>query len=179
MTVLQEYVAVPHIAEVSMVLSKQSRHCSQTAPVLTALCNMRGNMHGMTTALSLTLLAIICSQAADAQEIVVSPPAPASPQVVSPQVVVPAGSQPSTQSRTAAKPVVGASAEQKVDGATYVALDSTLNRIYNGWAPQSVDELKALESQQAKVAAAIQQVTVNVRQGPAQGSGVLISGNYV
>ncbi len=183
MTVLQEYVAVPHIAEVSMVLSKQSRHCSQTAPVLTALCNMRGNMHGMmhgmATALSLTLLVIICSQAADAQEIVVSPPAPASPQVVSPQVVVPAGSQPSSQSRTAAKPVVGASAEQKVDGATYVALDSTLNRIYNGWAPQSVDELKALESQQAKVAAAIQQVTVNVRQGPAQGSGVLISGNYV
>lgn len=75
------------------------------------------------------------------------------------------------QQRRAAKP--------SVEGQTYVALDKVLNKVYSGWAPQSLEELKALEAQQSKVAAAIQKVTVNVRQGAAQGSGVLISDGYV
>jgi S1-C subfamily serine protease len=78
---------------------------------------------------------------------------------------------PGVQPRRAAKPVV--------DGQTYVALDQTLDHVYNGWAPQSLEELRALEDQQSKVAAAIQKVTVNVRQGVAQGSGVLIRDGYV
>lgn len=75
------------------------------------------------------------------------------------------------QERRAAKPAV--------DGQTYVALDQTLDHVYNGWAPQTLEELRALEAQQSKVAAAIQKVTVNVRQGVAQGSGVLIRDGYV
>lgn len=91
--------------------------------------------------------------------------------------VVPAGGAtilPSTAQggqRVAAKPAI--------DGQTYVALDARLTRVDGGRAPQSIDELRALESQQSKVAAAIQKVTVNVRQGVAQGSGVLIRDGYV
>ena len=73
--------------------------------------------------------------------------------------------------RVAAKP--------DIEGQTYVALDSKLMRVDGGRAPQSIDELRALEAQQSKVAAAIQKVTVNVRQGVAQGSGVLIREGYV
>jgi len=73
--------------------------------------------------------------------------------------------------RRAAKPII--------DGSTHVDLDTVLKRVFSGSAPQSLDELRALETQQARVAAAIESVTVNVRQGPAQGSGVLIRDGYV
>ena len=65
------------------------------------------------------------------------------------------------------------------EGVTYVELDSALNHVYTGSIPQSLEELKAHQRQQSKVAAAIEKVTVNVRQGAAQGSGVLIRGGYV
>ncbi len=71
------------------------------------------------------------------------------------------------------------SAKPVVEGQTFIELDQVLTSVYNGRAPQTLEELKALESQQSKVAAAIQKVTVNVRQGAAQGSGVLIGNNYV
>lgn len=77
-------------------------------------------------------------------------------------------------SRSAAKPVVNASG---VVGATFVALDSRLKQVFRGSAPRSLAELRALEEQQAKVAAVIDQVTVNVQQGSAQGSGVIVSGD--
>lgn len=78
--------------------------------------------------------------------------------------------------------VVGASSEIRVAkpiissaGLTQVGLESGLERIVKGAEPQSLDELLALESQQAKVAEKVKQVTVNVQQGNSQGSGVIIS----
>lgn len=65
------------------------------------------------------------------------------------------------------------------DGVTYVELETALKHVYTGAVPQSLEELKAHELQQTKVAAAIEKVTVNVRQGAAQGSGVLIRGGFV
>ncbi len=76
--------------------------------------------------------------------------------------------------RTAAKPVVS-SAEST--GATFVALDAKLRQVFKGNEPRSLTELKALEDQQSKVAKVIEQVTVNVQQGSAQGSGVIITGD--
>ena len=79
-----------------------------------------------------------------------------------------------TQQRSASKPVVSSSENV---GATFVALDSRLRQVFRGSEPKSLNELKALEEQQEKVAKAIEQVTVNVQQGSAQGSGVIITGD--
>ena len=76
--------------------------------------------------------------------------------------------------RTAAKPVINSTENI---GATFVALDSQLRQVFKGSEPRSLSELKALEEQQSKVAKAIEQVTVNVQQGSAQGSGVIITGD--
>jgi len=62
-------------------------------------------------------------------------------------------------------------------GATFVALDSRLKQVFRGSEPRSLAELRAMDEQQAKVASVIDQVTVNVQQGSAQGSGVVISGD--
>ncbi|MCA9130930.1 MAG: trypsin-like peptidase domain-containing protein, partial [Planctomycetales bacterium] len=61
------------------------------------------------------------------------------------------------------------------DGNTYVSLASGLERVFRGSEPATLAELKLLEIQQTKVAAAIEDVTVNVQQGTAQGSGVIIT----
>jgi S1-C subfamily serine protease len=81
-----------------------------------------------------------------------------------------------------ANAVVGASSEIRVAkpiissaGLTQVGLELGLERIAKGAEPQTLDELLALESQQAKVAEKVKQVTVNVQQGNSQGSGVIIS----
>jgi serine protease Do len=60
-------------------------------------------------------------------------------------------------------------------GATYVSLDPSLNRLFSGEDPKSLTDLKALQTQQSKVAAKIHQVTVNLQHGSTQGSGVLIN----
>ncbi|QDV25620.1 S1C family serine protease [Aureliella helgolandensis] len=60
-------------------------------------------------------------------------------------------------------------------GDTYVALASGLDSVFRGGEPRSLAELKLLELQQSKVASVIERVTVNVQQGSAQGSGVLIT----
>ncbi len=65
--------------------------------------------------------------------------------------------------------------ETKEDGATFVALANGLQTVFNGREPSSLQELKALELQQSRVAKAIERVTVNVQQGSAQGSGVIIT----
>lgn len=78
------------------------------------------------------------------------------------------------QPRVAAKPSV-ASAGRAQDGATYVALASGLQSVFAGREPSSLQELRALELQQSKVAQSIERVTVNVQQGSAQGSGVIIT----
>lgn len=78
--------------------------------------------------------------------------------------------------RTSAKPITSANSVDVV-GATYVALDSRLKQVFKGSVPNSLDELRAMDEQQSKVAAVIDQVTVNVQQGSAQGSGVVISGD--
>ena len=80
-----------------------------------------------------------------------------------------------TESRTAAKPVIDSNAGEM--GATYIALDSRLKQVFRGSEPKSLAELRAMDEQQSKVAAVIDQVTVNVQQGSAQGSGAVISGD--
>lgn len=67
------------------------------------------------------------------------------------------------------------SSEKGEDGATYVALASGLQSVFYGREPSTLQELKALELQQSRVASAIERVTVNVQQGSAQGSGVIIT----
>lgn len=60
-------------------------------------------------------------------------------------------------------------------GVTYVATEAGLDRIQAGDEPRTLNELHAMEKQQEKVAAKINAVTVNVQQGSAQGSGVIIT----
>jgi serine protease Do len=78
-----------------------------------------------------------------------------------------------------AKPRMSAPVDRNTDGetkgATYVSLDPSLNRLFSGEDPKSLTDLKALQTQQSKVAAKIHQVTVNLQHGSTQGSGVLIN----
>lgn len=83
------------------------------------------------------------------------------------------------QARTSLKPkierkdpVVPASIPS---GDTYVGLASGLERVFRGYEPRTLEALKQLEAQQARVVDAIEKVTVNVQQGTAQGSGVIIT----
>lgn len=80
------------------------------------------------------------------------------------------------QAQVVQKPVIPASAEKAtVPGMTYIALSPDLKAIADGREPSSLSELKALEKQQSEVAKSIQLVTVNIQQGSAQGSGVIIT----
>jgi serine protease Do len=88
--------------------------------------------------------------------------------------------------RTSLKPVLPESVTSAVSrGVTEVELEPELSRIIQAAdsrssEPRSLDELRALDRQQSKVAEKIQAVTVNVQQGTAQGSGVIItSDGYV
>jgi len=115
-----------------------------------------------------------------AQSTVAQPPAAAQAPAAQPLTTPrsPAARGPAVQSaaagRTSQKPL--ASSEPKViGGATYVALAQGLTAVFNGKEPSTLDELRALELQQSKVAKAIESVTVNVQQGSAQGSGVIIT----
>ena len=121
-----------------------------------------------------TALPIIAQDFGLPQPQIVYPPqqvAPANaPQAQAPQAQAP----PAT--RTAEKPVINSNSPEVV-GATYVALDSRLKQVFRGSEPRSLAELRAMDEQQSKVAAVIDQVTVNVQQGSAQGSGVIISGD--
>ena len=103
-------------------------------------------------------------QGAPLQQVVPSQTAPVktTPPVVSP--------------RSSAKPVINSNSPESV-GATFVALDASLKQVFRGSEPKTLAELRAMDEQQAKVAAVIDQVTVNVQQGSAQGSGVVISGD--
>lgn len=78
-----------------------------------------------------------------------------------------------------AKPRMSAPVDRNTDGetkgATYVSLDPSLNRLFSGEDPKSLTDLKALQTQQSKVAGKIHQVTVNLQHGSTQGSGVLIN----
>jgi len=60
-------------------------------------------------------------------------------------------------------------------GITFVALEEGLDRVARGAEPRSIRELQLLEDQQSKVSQKIIDVTVNVQQGTAQGSGVIIT----
>ena len=78
--------------------------------------------------------------------------------------------------------VVAASSEVRVAkaiipsaGLTQVGLEFGMDRVLKGFEPQTLEELRALEAQQAKVAEKVKLVTVNVQQGNSQGSGVVIT----
>lgn len=59
---------------------------------------------------------------------------------------------------------------------TEVPLPEALSELYaHGSVPESIDELRLLESQQRKVAAAAVDCTVSVQIGPAQGCGVIVT----
>lgn len=64
---------------------------------------------------------------------------------------------------------------EKQTGSTFVSFETGLERIARGGEPSTLAELQALEKQQEKVASQINKVTVNVQQGSAQGSGVIIT----
>lgn len=89
------------------------------------------------------------------------------------------------QPRVSNKAVVPASATAELadvapPGMTYVALSQSLRRLGDGKEPSTLEELRELELQQSRVAEAIKSVTVNIQQGAAQGSGVIItSDGYV
>ena len=87
------------------------------------------------------------------------------------------GVQPAVQPTSAAICFETVVSSSEIVGATFVALDNRLRQVFRGSEPKSLNELKALEEQQEKVAKAIEQVTVNVQQGSAQGSGVIITGD--
>ncbi len=87
---------------------------------------------------------------------------------VAQQTVQPA----SGEQRTVAKPAIESSSRE---GMTFIAVDPKLKRVLEGREPKALQELKLLEEQQTKVAEVIEKVTVNVQQGSAQGSGVIIT----
>jgi len=60
-------------------------------------------------------------------------------------------------------------------GMTFVALEEGLEGVARGAEPRSIRELQLLEDQQLKVLEKALAVTVNVQQGTAQGSGVIVS----
>lgn len=60
-------------------------------------------------------------------------------------------------------------------GVTFVSLDPNVERLVQGEDPKTLADLKALQLQQSKVAAKVNQVTVNLQHGSTQGSGVLIN----
>jgi S1-C subfamily serine protease len=68
-----------------------------------------------------------------------------------------------------------AKSDTEPKGTTYVSLDPSLKSLFQGEDPKSLADLKALQDQQSKVAAKINQVTVNLQHGSTQGSGVLIN----
>ncbi len=76
---------------------------------------------------------------------------------------------------TVLKPVLPSTKTVNPSGVTYVALENGLDRVQKGEEPRTLVELHAMERQQSKVAEKINAVTVNVQQGPAQGSGVIIT----
>lgn len=69
----------------------------------------------------------------------------------------------------------GEAKESKISGMTYVALSQDLKSLVEGREPSTLEELRELESQQSRVAELIKAVTVNIQQGAAQGSGVIIT----
>ena len=80
----------------------------------------------------------------------------------------------SEQQRSSAKPILESSTRTP-SGETFVALAKGLEEVFSGREPTTLSELRALEAQQSRVAKSIEQVTVNVQQGTAQGSGVIIT----
>ncbi|MFO0014571.1 MAG: S1C family serine protease [Planctomycetota bacterium] len=66
------------------------------------------------------------------------------------------------------------SSRDGVTGVTYVSTEPGLDRLLQGEEPRDLNELKALQKQQSKVAERIDRVTVNLQHGSTQGSGVII-----
>lgn len=59
--------------------------------------------------------------------------------------------------------------------AALLAVPDTLERVMDGGAPRTVDELRAMQSHVQKLAEHVRKCTVGIQIGPAHGSGVLIS----
>ena len=81
-----------------------------------------------------------------------------------------------TAERVSQKPGVSGGLNRP-DAGTFVALAPELSEVFDGREPSTLAELRALEEQQSLVAEVIDKVTVNVQQGSAQGSGVIITGD--
>ncbi len=121
----------------------------------------------LAAALAMLLSVWLTSSPAFAQVI---PPDPPATYVLPSQNGLPSTAAPHVTLKSS-----GRALEKPQDGATFVALASGLQSVFSGREPKSLQELKALELQQSLVAQVIEKVTVNVQQGTAQGSGVIIS----
>lgn len=60
-----------------------------------------------------------------------------------------------------------------------IALDPRLQKIFEGGAPESVADLRAMQDHVLRLTEKLQKSTVGVRVGPAHGSGVIIKDRYV
>ena len=109
---------------------------------------------------------------------------PSAPQLETPPTVPPAaqpesGSQSasvSAQTVTAYRlPPAGSRSGGKYTGSTLLDLGPDLSAIARGQEPRTLQQLRALEQQQIAVSERIAAVTVNILQGSAQGSGVIVS----
>jgi serine protease Do len=88
------------------------------------------------------------------------------------------GDQEDADQRVSQKVVLdadGDDGQNKIKGMTYVALDDRLKALIDGREPSTLEELRELETQQSLVSKLIKKVTVNIQQGAAQGSGVIIT----
>ncbi|GIX00395.1 MAG: serine protease [Pirellulaceae bacterium] len=123
------------------------------------------------TALVGTLILILCLFGVPGGELLGQESTPAADQRAAAKIVLP---QPLSRGNSLPKASAEAAAHE---GVTYVALRPGLEDVFRGREPTSLQELQLLEQQQSAVARAIEKVTVNVQQGPAQGSGVIITGD--
>lgn len=110
----------------------------------------------------------------DPDELTLEPSALDSPDELNSQALQ-SDESPERVSKKAALPLNGDSEESKVSGMTYVALSQNLRALVEGREPSTLEELRELEAQQSRVAELIKAVTVNIQQGAAQGSGVIIT----
>ncbi len=72
-------------------------------------------------------------------------------------------------------PLTKAPANATQRGRTFVAVNSSIEGLVRGRAPDSLDQLRALEQQVVQVVERARECTVSVRIGNAQGAGVIVS----
>jgi S1-C subfamily serine protease len=84
--------------------------------------------------------------------------------------------QPPAAAKLTAKAETASNEAAETNGATRVAVPEALEALHrSGGVPESLQELRLLETQQRRVAERAEKCTVSVKIGPAQGCGVIIT----